>query len=419
MRFPLSIVIACALIGPGVFLSQSACAQDAADGAYVPLAPEDLQPLVAPVALYPDAMLAQILVACTYTDDIAAAVQYLDAGSDPNAIDNQGWDLSVAGVARYPDLLHYMASNGDWTNSVGAAFVNQEADVMAAVQVLRSQAMAAGNLVSNDQQQVVVDDDGTIEIVPTNPQDIYPPIYDPATVYQPPVLIAGGAYVPLIRFGRGIPCGVWLHHDLDWHDHSIYVGSWGVNRPWWGHGQAGGRFDYTHDRPGLYASNANISVNVHNHVMNVKGGAWTRQMHDPKKPMPKLMVHAGAHVANARPGTGYAPRGPVQHPGAGGIANYNHASSVAQQSARGRASLERGGVTAHAPAPVNVPRRTAVPAPVRSNPGVTVHSAPVHNTPAARGGAASGYGNGAAASHASSRGSASRAGGGGGGHGKR
>ena len=186
-----------------------------------------------------------------------------------------------------------MASNGDWMNSLGAAFLNQQADVMTAIQVLRSQAMAAGNLVSNDQQQVIVDQ-GVIEIIPTDPQNIYPPIYDPTLVYQPAVVVAGGIYVPLIHFWRPIRCGLWLHHDLDWHDHTVYVGSWGVNRPWWNHDRGGGPFDYTHDQPGLYASNANISVNVHNRVVNVKGGAWNRQMHDPQKPMPKFVQHPGA-----------------------------------------------------------------------------------------------------------------------------
>ena len=90
-----------ALIFPAAIVN----AQIAADGSYQPFAPADLQSLAAPVALYPDAMLAQILVASTYPDDVVAAAQFLDGGGDPNAVDVQGWDVSVAGVARYPDLL--------------------------------------------------------------------------------------------------------------------------------------------------------------------------------------------------------------------------------------------------------------------------------------------------------------------------
>lgn len=411
MKFPISLLIACALVGPGAFLTRSAPAQDAAD-AYAPLAPEDLQQLVAPFALYPDAMLAQIFVACTYPNDVAAAVQYIDGGGDPNAIDSQGWDLSVAGIARYPDLLHYLNNNVDLMNNLGAAFLNQQADVMAAVQVLRGQAQAAGNLVSNDEQQVVTDDQGDIEIIPADPQNIYPPIYDPALVYQSPVVVPGVDYVPLIRYWHPIRTGEWLHHDLDWHDHSIYLGSWGVNRPWWNHDRNGGRFDYTHDRPGLYASNNNFNVNVHNRVVNVRGGAWTRQMHDPQKPMPRFTARPAARPTYVRPGRGYEPRGAVQRPGAGGIAGYNHAPSVAAESNRGRESLNRSGIQ-NRPAPVLTapPRRVEAPRAVRREAPAPVRSAQVHEAPAARGGAVGGYGNGAAASHASSRGASSRGGG--------
>ncbi|HET6250868.1 MAG TPA: DUF3300 domain-containing protein [Tepidisphaeraceae bacterium] len=404
---------------------RSAGAQLVPDGdAYAPLGPEDLQPLAAPVALYPDAMLAQILVACTYPNDVVAAAQYLDGGGDPNAIDDQGWDLSVAGVARYPDLLHYMASNGDWMNSLGAAFLNQQADVMNAVQVLRSEALAAGNLVSND-QQTVINDNGTIEIIPTDPQNIYPPIYDPTLVYQPPVEVVGQPYVPLIRYWHGIPCGVWLHHDLDWHDHTIYVGSWGADRPWWRHDAGHGAYDYTHDRPGLFINKADIQVHDHNRVVNVRAGAWNRQMHDPKKAMPKYVNRPAARPAAPRPGTGYeAAHAPAERAARPAINNYNHAPTVAQQSQRGRESLEKGGVRPEnkAPArPAEAPVRHAVPAPEphaaaparveqpREQPraAAPARSEPPRNEPAQRS-AAGGYGNGAEASRASNRGAASR-----------
>ena len=236
-----------------------------------------------------------------------------------------------------------MASNGDWMNSLGAAFLNQQGDVMNAVQVLRSEALAAGNLVSNDQQQVVVDG-GTIEIIPSDPNNIFPPIYDPNVVYQQEVIVPGTTYVPLIRFWHGIPCGVWLHDDLDWHDRRVYVGSWGINRPWWNHDRGGGPHDYTHDRPGLYATNQNITINIHNRVVSEKGGAWSRQSYDPQKPMPRFTERRGAPAPSPGPrqGTGYEPNA---RPAAGGvIASYNHAPVASRESERGRESVQQSGV---------------------------------------------------------------------------
>ena len=129
-----------------------------------------------------------------------------------------------------PDLLHYMASNAGWMNELGDAFVNQQVDIMTAIQALRGQVLAAGSLVSNDQQQVIVDG-STIEIVPANPQIIYLPVYDPQVVYVVPQYPVGTVITPRIRFGAGIRVGDWLHHDFDWDDRAVYVGSWGADRP--------------------------------------------------------------------------------------------------------------------------------------------------------------------------------------------
>ncbi len=230
-----AILLAAVLGGTGALLATATpvTAQEvpaAVEAAYVPRSADELKQLAAPVALYPDALLADVLTASTYPQDVLDASQYLNDGNDPAAIDQQGWDASVKAVARYPDVLNYLASNTDWMNNLGDAFLNQPDDVMNAVQVLRSEANAAGNLISNDQQRVICDGD-LFEIVPANPEMIYVPVYDPAVafVYRP--RLADEVYTPCVEFSYGVEVGTWLDRDCDWHDHTVYVGSWAPTAP--------------------------------------------------------------------------------------------------------------------------------------------------------------------------------------------
>ncbi|HSY53393.1 MAG TPA: DUF3300 domain-containing protein, partial [Opitutaceae bacterium] len=158
-------------------------------------APEDLDQLLAPIALYPDPLIALILPASTVPSDVTLAAGYLNENGDPAQIDNQGWDASVKALAHYPDVIKWMAANLEWTQAVGDAFVQQPADVMKSIQQLRARARAAGTLVDTAQQQVVMDDDGNISIVPAQPEIIYVPEYDPDAVY-----VEGG---PPLAYGPG------------------------------------------------------------------------------------------------------------------------------------------------------------------------------------------------------------------------
>ncbi len=178
----------------------------------------ELQQLVAPIALYPDPILADILPASTFPDQIQAANQWLQENPSPpdDAIAAQPWDPSVQALVHYPTVLNYMSSEIQWTQSLGSAVTNEQPDVMAAVQDLRAQAMAQGNLV-NTPQQVVVQEGSTIYIQPANPQFIYIPVYDPVAVYGGPWRVTFGvAYVP----------GVWLGYGFDWHNHYFFRGDW-------------------------------------------------------------------------------------------------------------------------------------------------------------------------------------------------
>ncbi|HTB79354.1 MAG TPA: DUF3300 domain-containing protein [Opitutaceae bacterium] len=185
-------------------------------------APEDLDQLLAPIALYPDALIALILPASTEPSDVVLAARYLEANGDPAQVDSQPWDDSVKALAHYPDVIKWMDANLEWTKGVGAAFLQQPADVMKSIQQLRAQARAAGTLVDTPQQQVVMEDDN-ICIVPAQPDAIYVPEYDSDAVYAQPAADPG----PLLTFGAEFPVGAWLgFYACDWSGYGIRVGVW-------------------------------------------------------------------------------------------------------------------------------------------------------------------------------------------------
>jgi hypothetical protein len=170
-------------------------------------------------------LLAQVLLAATFVDQVDEAARWMRAYNDTRAIDDQRWDVSVKAVAHYPSVLYMMSDQIDWTTSVGQAYVYQSTDVMMSIQRLRALAHSAGNLLTNEQQQVDVDGD-YINIVPAQPQYIYVPTYDPYVVYFGPASYYGLYPASVIFFGPPFPIGVWLNHDCDWHRHRIYYHGW-------------------------------------------------------------------------------------------------------------------------------------------------------------------------------------------------
>lgn len=187
------------------------------------LSAAQLENLVASVALYPDALLAQVLVASTFPDQVSDAASYVRSnGTD--GVDDQPWDLSVKAVAHYPSALNTLADKPEWTAALGRAYASQSGDVMRAVQHLRRMADEQGNLVSNQQQQVVREQ-GNYLITPAQPQVVYVPAYDPVVIYTRPVFYAA----PVSRFwsfGVGFPIGAWLTYDLDWGTRAVYYNGW-------------------------------------------------------------------------------------------------------------------------------------------------------------------------------------------------
>lgn len=188
--------------------------------------PAELDQLLAPIALYPDPLIAQILPAATQPGEIVLAARYCFGGGDPNQIDLQPWSLSVRAVARYPEVLKMMDQRLDWTAQLGQAFLYQQGDVMDAIQRLRAQAQMLGNLRTTPQQYVVADS-GVIEILPASPEMIYVPVYQPDYVYA-----RSGFF---LSFGIGFSLGFWMNQDCDWHHRDVIV--WGRDsfRPhdWW------------------------------------------------------------------------------------------------------------------------------------------------------------------------------------------
>ncbi|HEY0263708.1 MAG TPA: DUF3300 domain-containing protein [Granulicella sp.] len=242
---------------------------DASQGPPPPvLQPQQLDQLVARIALYPDPLLAQALTAATYPDEIADAATWADQHSSltgdalGQAIqgDNLPWDPSVLALLPFPSVLDMMAQDPSWTQQLGDAVLAQRQDVMDAVQRQRQQAQRYGYLTSNEYDNVTTDN-GYIEIMPLNPTLLYVPAYDPRVVfYAPrPGFVVGGA----IRFGPAITIGTtfgrfgWFGAGFGWYNHAIFVDRRPWNRTWVN------RREYVHPYVRPYARPVSPRVEMH------------------------------------------------------------------------------------------------------------------------------------------------------------
>jgi uncharacterized membrane protein YgcG len=215
--------------------------QDGPPAAYTQQSPSQLQQLVAPIALYPDSLVAQILAAATFPEQVVEADRWLQANPGlkgaalGQAADQQSWDASVKALTAFPAVLGNMDKNLSWASSLGDAYYNQPQDVMDAVQAMRQRAQQAGNLKSTP-QQAVADQDSTISIDPTSADEVYVPAYDPWLVYGDPIPEWPGWYPypgiwfggPYLSFGVGFGIGFlggygwgWHNWGFDWHRHAV------------------------------------------------------------------------------------------------------------------------------------------------------------------------------------------------------
>jgi len=224
---------------------------------YPPLSDSDLDALVAPIALYPDALVAQILGAATYPDQVAEADTFIKANYDLtgearlDAAEAKPWDPSVQALVQFPSVLDKLAKNMEWTSTLGDAAANQQAGVMAAIQRMRARADAAGNLKTGEKIKVVKESPDVIVIQPANPQIIYVPTYNPTVVYGAPVTTPGYstgdvAATAIVSFGVGVAVGAamrgpscgWSYWSwsLNWSTRVVYCGGGAYygNPYWWG-----------------------------------------------------------------------------------------------------------------------------------------------------------------------------------------
>jgi hypothetical protein len=188
----------------------------------VKFTPEQLDSLTAPIALYPDPLLAQVMLAATFPDQIHDAAEFVRARGT-NDVDNQAWDVSVRSVAHYPTILNMMDASIDWTTDLGQGYAAQSTEMMQSVQHMRALAHAQGNLESTPQQEVVVRP-SYIAIWPAQPSVVYVPVYDPRIIYIRPCYGPGFHFA--FNFGIGYPIGPWLIYDWDWPSRRIYYTGW-------------------------------------------------------------------------------------------------------------------------------------------------------------------------------------------------
>ncbi|MGA7918495.1 MAG: DUF3300 domain-containing protein [Candidatus Acidiferrales bacterium] len=302
--------------------------------------PDQLQQLVAPIALYPDSLVAQILAGSTFPAQLVEADRFLQDHPDlkgdalAQAVDQKDWDPSVKALTAFPSVLGNMDKNISWTSSLGDAYYNQQQDVMDAIQVMRQKAQKAGNLKTTP-QQVVTNQGSTVVIQPANPQVVYVPAYDPWVVYGYPVapwpywypypgIWFGGG--PFLSFGVGFGIGFfggfgwgWGHWGADWHGHGITYG--------------GHRY-YSRSNTFYNRNNYYRGGGYHGVANNVRGGG---------------AYHGGSayHGAQgARPfnGNTHAARGYGEARGqsgmhSGAFSGYNHGGETRGYSSRGSSSF--------------------------------------------------------------------------------
>jgi len=310
--------------------------------AFQPLADQQLDQLLGPIALYPDPLLAQLLPAATLPTQIVLADRYLASGGDPGQLDLQPWDGSVKALARYPSVLQYLDDNLGWTTELGLAFLNQQEEVMQSIQRLRLSAMNYGNLRSTPQEQVVYDG-GEVEILPAQPEVIYVPVYQPAYVYDQ-------SGYPL-SFGIACAFGPWLNCDFDWGGHRLFF--WDHNHPrpvnWW---------HEPRDQRGVWLAHQGTVWRPEDHrgyaVHRDGDRGWGSPA--PRAPRPNnLIINPSGSAANSRPPTtpgraGDRPAGsfhlpsapaPVIRPGSNGAFIGSDSSHDARTfSNRGQESLQ-------------------------------------------------------------------------------
>jgi hypothetical protein len=330
-----------------------------------PLSANELQKLVAPIALYPDALVAQVLGAATFPDQVAAASLWvaqnksLTGENMMKAVNEQSWDPSVKALTQFPTVLDDLAKNLSWTSSLGEAYHLQAAAVMTAVQTLRAQAKSAGNLKSGSQITVVQESPQTIVIQPTNPQVVYVPQYNPAVVYgttyvTPGYSTAAVVTTGLLAFGAGIAIGAMMSNsccgwgysywNCNWHGGAVYYGGGAYygNAAW-----HGGYYGSTASAYGPYGS-AHASTGYNPSTGTYARGASTQTAYGSQAVGQAYNPNTGAYGATHQASNAYGSYGSSVVSKNGNTAYTQHQTTAngtvasAQTSAGGSAVAAQG-----------------------------------------------------------------------------
>jgi hypothetical protein len=334
-------VLCSALLVPGLAVQANQSQAPAAGTAQqeaANLSPDQLDSLVAPIALYPDPLLAQVLAASTYPLELVQLQQWLEKNKTlkdkalVDAVQKQSWDPSVQAMAALPDVVKRLVDDIQWTADLGNAFLAQQDDVMGAVQRMRAKAQEKGNLKSNEQIKVetrVVESKQVIVVEQSNPQVVYVPSYDPVVVYGPPAYPYPPIYYPPPGYyaaGMAISFGVGLAMGAAW------GGGWGYNCGWGG-------------------GNNNININNNNNFINNSNrqniGNGNRPSQQPNGGRGNSWQHNPQH----RGGTPYGNRATANKYGGttrGASASDRQANARRQQSRQqggrqGAGTMDRGG----------------------------------------------------------------------------
>lgn len=315
---------------------------------YTPQSPDQLDQLVAPIALYPDSLVAQVLSASTFPAQIVEADRWVQAHPElkddalAQAVDQQNWDPSVKALCAFPSVLANMDKNISWTSSLGDAYYNQQQDVTDAIQRMRRKAQSAGNLKSTP-QQVVQDQGSDVVIQPAQPDVVYVPAYNPWVVYGYPIapwpywynypgIWFGGPYE---SFGLGFGIGYWGgfgwgwgHWGYDWHDRYAV---------------------YNHNR---YYSHTNTFYNRNNYYQrggergvanNVRGGEAGRGNIGGRGGVENRGGTNRPFNGDPRAARGYGEARGQSNVRSGAFNGYNHGGEARGYSSRGQSSFGGGG----------------------------------------------------------------------------
>jgi len=374
---------------------------------------EQLDSLVAPIALYPDPLLAQVLVASTYPLEIVQLQQWLQQHKNlkdkalVDAVQKENWDPSIEAMAALPDVVKQLAENIKWTTDLGNAFLAQQSDVMDAVQRMRMKAKDAGNLKSTEQQKVemkVIESKTVVVIEQANPQVVYVPSYNPVVVYGAPVYpYPPIAYPPpgyyaagmALSFGLGVAMG------------AAWGGGWGYNAGW------GGNNNIYINNNNNFVNNAN-RTNVGNRPSQQPGRAGNNWQHNPQHrggtPYSNRAT-ANKYGGTAR-GDSMASRQASARQNQGQMGGRQQPGSMDRGSRQQPGTMDRGGAGRQQPSTMN-----------RGGGGNNIGNRSVPSGGSSRGSGAFGGGsggfNGSSARTSSARGSSSMGGGGRGGGGGR